>query len=229
MESNNIGRILIEKNAVITGARRGIGRATVEVFASQGANIWACARKKDERFEADMQAVSEKYDISIWPIYFDMTNENEMKQAIQTIRKQKISIDALVNIAGIADDSTSFQMTSMEKMKHVFDVNFFSTTLLIQYISRLMIRQNSGSIINIASVAGIDGEPAQYEYCAGKAALIGGTRKLARELAQWGIRVNAVAPGMTETDMGKQIDENLCNEILSNQTASVYCPRNRTE
>ena len=207
--------MLKDKNAVITGARRGIGRATVEMFASQGANIWACARKQDAGFEADMQCIAEKYGVWIQPVFFDVTNEGELKQAVQTIRKQKASIDILVNAAGIADDSTSFHMTSMEKMRHVLDVNFFSVTLLTQYISRLMARQNSGSIINIVSVAGIDGEPAQYEYCASKAALIGATRKLARELASWNIRVNAVAPGITATDMGKQIEEDLQKEILS--------------
>lgn len=207
--------ILKGKNAIITGARRGIGRATVEAFASQGANVWACARKQDDAFEADMRIVAEKHGIEIWPVYFDVTNELEMKSAVQSIRKQKNSIDALVNIAGIADDSTSFQMTSMEKMRHVLDVNFFAVTLLTQYISRLMARQNSGSIINIASIAGIDGAPAQYEYAASKAAIIGGTRNLARELASNNIRVNAVAPGMIATDMGAQIDEELKQSVLS--------------
>ncbi|MBP3205418.1 MAG: 3-oxoacyl-ACP reductase FabG [Oribacterium sp.] len=203
------------KNAIITGARRGIGRATVETFASQGANVWACTRKQDDAFEADMKSVAEKHGVEIWPVYFDVTNESEMKSAVQNIRKQKISIDALVNIAGIADDSTSFQMTSMEKMKHVLDVNFFAVTLLTQYISRLMARQNYGSIVNIASIAGIDGAPAQYEYAASKAAIIGGTRNLARELASNNIRVNAVAPGMIATDMGAQIDDELKQSVLS--------------
>lgn len=207
--------ILKGKNAIITGARRGIGRAAVETFASQGANVWACARKQDDAFEADMKSVAEKHGVEIWPVYFDVTNESEMKSAVQSIRKQKISIDALVNIAGIADDSTSFQMTSMEKMKHVLDVNFFAVTLLTQYISRLMARQNYGSIVNIASIAGIDGAPAQYEYAASKAAIIGGTRNLARELASNNIRVNAVAPGMIATDMVAQIDDELKQSVLS--------------
>ena len=207
--------ILKGKNAIITGARRGIGRATVEVFAAQGANIWACARKPDEAFEADMKAVSDKYGTEIWPVYFDVTDEAGMKQAIQGIRKQKLSVDILVNVAGIADDSTSFQMTSIDKMKHVLDVNFFAVTLLTQYVSRIMSRQNYGSIVNISSIAGIDGEPAQYEYAASKAALIGATKNLARDLASYNIRVNAIAPGMISTDMGAQIDDGLKNTILS--------------
>ena len=197
------------KNAIITGTRRGIGRATVETFASFGANVWACARKPDDSFEADMRQIAEKYGVSIWPIYFDVTDEIQIKQAVQVIRKQKVSIDVLVNMAGIVEDSTTFQMTSIAKMKHLFDTNFFAVTLLTQYISRLMARQNSGSIINIASIAGIDGEPAQYEYATSKAAIVGATKHLARELAANNIRVNAVAPGMIETEMGAKIEENL--------------------
>ena len=88
-------------------------------------------------------------------------------------------------------------------------------TLLTQYVARLMIRQNSGSIVNIASIAGIDGDPAQYEYAASKAAVIGGTKKLARELGSNNIRVNAIAPGMIQTEMGAHIENNLRDEILA--------------
>ena len=207
--------LLKGENAVITGARRGIGRATVEAFASHGANIWACARKKDECFEADMRTIAEKYNVEIWPVYFDVTNESEMKSAVQAIRKQGASIDILVNSAGIADESTSFQMTPIEKMKHVMDVNLFAVARLTQYISRLMARQNHGSIVNIASIAGVDGAPAQYEYAASKAAIIGATKNLARELASNNIRVNAIAPGIVDTDMGNQIEDSLRSEILS--------------
>ncbi len=203
------------KNAVITGARRGIGRATVEIFALQGANVWACARKQDDDFEQDMRQIAEKYSVSIWPVYFDVTDETQIKQAVQSIRKQKVSIDVLVNMAGIVEESTSFQMTSIDKMKHLFDTNFFAVTLLTQYISRLMARQNSGSIINIASIAGVDGEPAQYEYAASKAAIIGATKHLARELVSNNIRVNAVAPGMIETKMGAKIEDNLREYMLN--------------
>lgn len=210
--------MLTGKNAVITGANRGIGRATVEVFAKNGANIWACARKQDNMFEQDMTQIAEKHGVSIWPIYFDITNEVQTKLAVQSIHKTKLSIDILVNIAGVADESTSFTMTSMEKMKHVFAVNFFGITSLTQYVSRMMIRQKCGSIVNIASVAGIDGTPAQYEYAGSKAALIGGTKELARELSQFNIRVNAIAPGIVETNMGSQIGADLKEATLARIT-----------
>lgn len=203
------------KNAIITGARRGIGRAVVECFASHGANVWACARSKNDTFEIDMGIISKKHGVSIWPMYFDMADDNQMKAAVKEIRAQKNSIDILVNVAGIADESTSFAMTSADKIYHVMDVNFFALTQFTQYIVRVMMRQKQGNIINISSVAGLDGTPARYEYAASKAAVIGATKNLARELYQYNIRVNAVAPGMIDTDMGAKIDNNLKNEMLN--------------
>ncbi|MFQ7223920.1 MAG: SDR family NAD(P)-dependent oxidoreductase [Lachnospiraceae bacterium] len=208
-------KMLEGKNIIITGARRGIGKTTVEVFAANGANIWACARKYDEIFEADMADLSGKYGVIIQPVYFDTTDEAQIKNAIMEIRKTKRPIDALINIAGLVEDSTSFTMTAMEKMRKVFEVNFFGLTLLTQYVSRLMIRQNRGSIVNISSIAGIDGTPAQYEYASSKAAVIGGVRQLARELAQYNIRVNAVAPGIVDTEMGGHIKQELKDSVLA--------------
>lgn len=207
--------LLDKKNAIITGANRGIGKYTVETFAEQGANIWACARAYSPKFNDEMEAIAQKYEVSIWPVYFDLTNETDLKIAIRTIRKDKLQIDVLVNAAGVVDESTSFHMTSMSKIRHVLEVNFFATTLLIQYVSRFMMQQGEGSIINIASIAGIDGAPAQYEYVASKAAIIGITKNLAREFASHNIRVNAIAPGIIDTDMGNQIEENLKKEVLS--------------
>lgn len=210
--------MLSHKNAVITGARRGIGRATVEAFAKNGANIWACAREKNDDFEADMKAVAEKYDVEIWPVYFDVTDETQVKQAVQVIRRQKKDVDILASIAGVAGDKSSFPMSSMTDIRYVLETNYFAVTLLTQYIVRLMIRQNKGSIIYISSIAGLDGTPSQYAYASSKAALIGAMKNLSREVAVNHIRVNAVAPGMIETDMGNEIEESLKAEMLSKVT-----------
>lgn len=207
--------LLSGKNAIITGAAGGIGKATVEYFAANGANVWACELRAGEQFERDMADIADKYGVWIEIVYFDVSDEEQVKEAIKQIRSKKCSIDILANVAGIAAASTSFHMTDMAKMKKVFEINFFALTLLTQYVSRLMLRQNYGSIVNIASIAGIDGDPAQYEYAASKAAVIGGTKKLARELAPYNIRVNAIAPGMIQTDMGAKIEDNLRDEILS--------------
>lgn len=207
--------MLLGKNAIITGAAGGIGKATVECFAANGANIWACELRGNDQFEKDMDSIAIKNGVWIETVYFDVTDESQVKNAVKQIKNRKCSIDILANIAGIVQPSTSFPMTDMAKIKKVFEVNFFALTLLTQYISRLMLRQNSGSIVNIASIAGIDGDPAQYEYAASKAAVIGGTKKLARELAPSNIRVNAIAPGMIQTEMGAHIEERLRDDILS--------------
>ena len=208
--------MLAGKNAIITGARRGIGRATTEVFAENGSNVWACARKADPAFENDMKSLSERYGVIVQPLYFDIRDESQIKNAVMEIRKSKRQIDILVNNAGTAEESSSFPMTTIEKMKDVFEVNFFGATLLTQYVSRLMARQRCGSIVNVSSVAAIDGRPAQYEYVCSKAAVIGGVRQLARELAPNNIRVNAVAPGIVDTDMGALIDNELKETVISN-------------
>lgn len=208
--------MLREKNAVITGARRGIGRATVETFAKYGANICACARKKDEQFEQEMEKLSQKYNVQIWVIYFDIMDHSEIKDGVKQIKTKMPQIDILANVAGVVDESSSFLMTNSEKMKQVFEVNFWGVTMLSQYIARLMMRNNKGCIINVSSIAGIDGRPAQYEYAASKAAVIGGTRQLARELSDYNIRVNVVAPGVIMTDMGAQIDDELKREVIQN-------------
>ena len=210
--------MLTGKNAIITGARRGIGRAAVETFASFGANVWACARKQDGAFEEDMRRLSERYAVSIWPLYFDVTDEAQVKQAVQAIRKQKQDVDILAAIAGIAGDRASFPMSGMENIRGVLETNYFAVTLLTQYVVRLMIRQNKGSIIYISSIAGLDGTPPQYAYASSKAALIGAMKNLSCEVAPNNIRVNAVAPGLIETDMGKEIEETLRAEMLSRVT-----------
>lgn len=202
------------KNAIITGARRGVGRATVEAFAENGANVWACARKEDAAFEADMAGLAERYGVWIEPVYFEMTDAEQMKQAVKQIRRKSISVDILVNNAGAVAQSTSFSMTSIAKMKEIFDVNFFSQMLLTQYVTRLMLCQQSGSIVNLTSITALDGEPAQLEYIGSKAAMVGATKKLARELGGYGIRVNAVAPGIIDTDMGNQMSQELMDHVL---------------
>lgn len=204
------------KNAIITGARGGIGMATVKVFAENGANVWACDLAWDDESRKQLRKDEEKYNVWIKPVEFSITNDFQIKNFTQMLIKEKHAVDILVNNAGITAESTTFHMTSIDKIKEVMSVNFYGMTLMSQYISRLMARVKKGSIINIASVAGIDGTPAQYEYVASKAAVIGATKELAIELGKQGIRVNAVAPGITDTRMGEKVEEKLKNDTLTN-------------
>jgi 3-oxoacyl-[acyl-carrier protein] reductase len=195
-----LNMLLKGKNAVITGSNRGIGRALVEAFASNGANIYAHARRDTPEFAAEMRSVSDKHGVEIWPVFFDMTDRAAMKAFAKKAMSDKRSIDAAVGNAGIILN-TPFQMTTEDALKEQFEVNFFSVFIFTQYISKLMARQNHGSIINIASVAGEGGYPGKSAYGASKAAIIAMTKSIAAELGEFGVRANCIAPGVIETDM----------------------------
>ena len=192
--------LLKNKNTVITGCNRGIGKEIVRVFAENGANIWACVREESGTFSNYINNLEQKHSVSINPVYFDFTEEEQIKTGVKTIKSTKEPVDILVNNAG-AIFTALFQMTSMKKLKEMFEINYFSQMLLTQYISRIMMRQKSGSIINISSSAALEGNEGRTGYASAKAAMIASTKVLAKELAPYNIRVNAVAPGLTQTEM----------------------------
>ena len=206
--------LLKGKTAVITGCLRGIGRTTMDLFAENGANIFACAQMEDEEFSKHILELSEKYNVSITPVYFDLMNEDSIKASMKQILATKQPIDILVNIAGMTYNAL-FQMTSMSKMKDLFEIDFFSQMLISQSIVRPMLKQKSGSIINVASIAGIDGNAGQVAYSAAKAALIGATKTMALELGASGIRVNAVAPGVIDTDMTRPLSDEIKANLIA--------------
>ena len=198
--------LLKGKNAIITGCNRGIGKAILEKFAQEGANVFAHARKETEEFSELCLTLSDKYNVRIEPIYFDMLDEEAMKNGVKKIISQSKDIDILVDNAGAVNQVRLFQMTSIEEMKNEFDINFFAQIRLSQMISKLMMRRKKGSIVNMSSCAGLDGNTGMLEYVSSKAAMIGATKRLAIELGNYNIRVNAVAPGLTDTDMGNIMD-----------------------
>ena len=188
------------KTAVITGCNRGIGKALLEVFAKNGANVWACVRKSDVDFTEYVAGIVAETGVKIRPVYFDLQDAEQIKEGVKTIRSAKEPIDILVNNAGVIHTSL-FQMTPIDKMREMFELNLFSQMLLTQQISKIMMRQKSGSIINMASSAAIEANEGRTAYAASKSALITSTQVLSKELAGSGIRVNAIAPGLTQTDM----------------------------
>ena len=192
--------LLKNKNTVITGCNRGIGKEIIKVFAENGANIWACVRRESGTFSKYINNLEQKHSVSINPVYFDLSDEEQIKTGVKTIKETKEPVDILVNNAG-AIFTALFQMTSMQKLKEMFEINYFSQMLLMQYISRIMMRQKSGSIINISSSAALEGNEGRTGYASAKAAMITSTKVLAKELAPYNIRVNAVAPGLTQTEM----------------------------
>jgi 3-oxoacyl-[acyl-carrier protein] reductase len=215
------GMILKNKNAIITGCRRGIGRATLELFAKNGANVWACIRKQDDSFDAFIDSLMRMYNVRISPVYFDLADYEQIKNAVKQINAEKKNIDILVNNAGITYNAL-FQMTTMDKMEEVFRINYFSPLLFTQYISKIMVRQKRGNIINVASSAAIDANPGRSAYGASKAALICSSKAMAAELADKGIRVNVVAPGITNTDM---VEESMSKEVIENTISETNLKR----
>lgn len=188
----------------------------VEVFAKNGANIWACARNKNNEFEAEITGIAQKYGVWVKPIYFDIADENQIKAGFKTIAADKLSVDSLINNAGVTYNAL-FQMTSMGKMKETFQINFFGPFLFTQFVIKQMLKHKAGSIVNIASSAALDGNAGRAAYGASKAAVICQTKAIAEELGASGIRANAIAPGITDTDMvGQSMSDEVINETVMN-------------
>lgn len=202
-----------EKHIVITGANRGIGRACVQAFAENGYDIWACARKKNEDFEADMAILSKATGAIIEPVYFDLTNEQEVKEGVKHILSEKKNVDVLLNNAGMPYGGP-LMTVAMNKLREVYEVNVFAQVLLMQLFARAMVRQKSGCIINMCSIGGIDTHPGYVAYGSSKAALIYLTKMASRELAPHHIRVNGIAPGIIDTDMGHSRTQNELEDVM---------------
>lgn len=193
-----MNNLLKDKVCLVTGAAKGIGRAIVEKFVSEGAVVFANDIAGSD-IEEWSDTLSQKCATSIIPLYFDITNFQDVKNAVLRIKKEKGRIDVLANNAGLV----SYEMLPMidfSKFQRMFEVNVMGTIHLIQLVSKLMVRQSSGSIINMASIVGLKGAKGQLAYSATKGAVIAATLSASKELAGNNIRVNAVAPGMVATE-----------------------------
>lgn len=206
-------KLLSGKNVIITGARRGIGRTILELFVENGANVWACSRAQSDAYEQDMKELAEAHNVWIEPVYFDLSDEAAINYGVQQIVKEKKRIDVLVNNAGIAYGAL-FAMTPMTRLKEVFQINYFAQIQIMQLVLRVMMRQKSGCIVNMASIGGIETAPGYLAYGSSKAALIYATKSVSHEVGQYGIRVNAIAPGIVETDMGTYKPQEEIDKIL---------------
>lgn len=204
----------MEKNAIITGTNRGMGKEFVKQFAENGYNVWACAREKSLEFEKYLAELSEQNSVWVKPVYFDLTKEEERKDNLGRVLKENHSVDVLINNAGVAYGGL-FGMTSIKVMREVYEVNVFSQIAVMQMVVRKMMRQKSGNIINVCSVGGIEAEPGYLAYGSSKAALIWITRCMSKELGEYNIRVNGIAPGLVHTDMGYYKPENEIEKTIA--------------
>ena len=197
--------LLKDKIAVVTGGSRGIGKSIVERFLKEGAAVISVSLTESSHSQELEETAAESGGTYLWK-QGDVTDEAAMTSLADEIIKEKGRIDILVNNAGITRDGLVFRMSASD-WEQVLKTNLTSAFLLSRPIARQMVKQRSGSIINISSVVGLRGNAGQTNYSASKAGLIGFTKSLAKETASRGIRVNAVAPGFIETSMTDKLPE----------------------
>lgn len=211
------------KVALVTGAGRGIGKAIAIALAKEGAfvvvNYNGSKEKAQETVEEIKNAGGDAAAYGCNVADFDACGE-----MITALVKEYGHIDILVNNAGITKDNLLMKMNE-EDFDRVIDVNLKGCFNTMRHVSRQLLKQKSGKIINISSVSGVMGNPGQANYCASKAGIIGLTKSAARELGSRGITVNAVAPGFIETEMTKELSdavrESLKEQILLKRTGSA--------
>ncbi|WP_195999442.1 3-oxoacyl-[acyl-carrier-protein] reductase [Clostridium sp. 1001271B_151109_B4] len=204
--------MLKDKNIVVTGATRGIGKEIALTLAQNGANIAINYRNYNDEIEALINSIKE-LGVDAIAIKCDVSKSEEVDNFISEVKNHFSSIDVLVNNAGITKDGLLLRMKD-EDFNSVLDVNLKGTFNTTKSISPIMIKQKHGKIINISSVVGIVGNAGQCNYAASKAGVIGFSKSVARELASRNINVNVVAPGYIDTDMTKNLSDKVKDEIL---------------
>jgi len=195
--------MLSNKICIVTGGSRGIGKAIAQCFAQQGAIVYATATQSGS-IDVWTDEFNKTVAGEVRALYFDIADEKAARDAVMQIKKECGHIDGLVNNAGV-EFNELIGMISRTNMEKMFAVNVYGTINMLQMVSRVMGRQPSGgSIVNIVSLTALRGNRGQLVYSATKGAVVSVTKSAAKELAVKKIRVNAIAPGLTNTDMMKQ-------------------------
>lgn len=216
--------LLTDKVALVTGATRGIGFATAKLFAQEGAHVFLSGRSAEALAEVQSNLLSCLPGAQISTLMLDVSVAESVRDAFQSLFKQTKRIDILVSNAGVLDDAL-IGMVNTAQMDRVFGANTYGVLYCAQYASRLMARNRYGSIINMASIIGSNGNVGQAVYAGSKAAVIGITKSLAKELAPQNIRVNAIAPGFIDTNMARSISpEKFAERIASVKLGRIGMP-----
>ena len=199
------------KNVIVTGAAKGIGKAIAVAFAKEGCNI---VLNYHSNVSPETIAEIEGCGVICKPVQGDVSDFDFAAGLIKDVKKELGSVDILVNNAGITRDTLLMRM-SEEDFDKVIDTNLKGTFNMIRHASSVMLKQKSGTIINMASVVGINGNVGQANYAASKAGIIGLTKSAAKELAARGITCNAIAPGFVETDMTGVLKDEVKDAIMA--------------
>lgn len=187
------------KTAIVTGGSRGIGRAICLELAADGANVVFCYAGNEGAAKETARAV-ESLGANALAVRCDVSDAEQVDALVKAARETFGRIDILVNNAGITRDNLAVRMSEAD-FDAVIDANLKGTFLCMKAVSRWMVKQRYGRIVNLSSVVGLRGNAGQVNYAASKAGVVGMTKSLAKELASRGVTVNAVAPGFIETDM----------------------------
>ncbi|MUP45566.1 3-oxoacyl-[acyl-carrier-protein] reductase [Gramella sp. BOM4] len=198
-------KLLEGKNAIITGGSRGIGKGIAEVFAKHGANVAFTYNSSTEAAEALAKEL-EGFGVKAKAYKSNAASFSEAQELVDKVNEEFGSIDILINNAGITKDNLLMRM-SEEDFDKVIEVNLKSIFNMTKAVQRTMLKQRSGSIINMSSVVGVTGNAGQANYAASKAGIIGFSKSMAQELGSRNIRTNVIAPGFIETEMTEKLDE----------------------
>jgi 3-oxoacyl-[acyl-carrier protein] reductase len=201
--------LLKDKNVIITGATRGIGKGIAIEFAKQGANVAFTYSRSVDEAKALEEELS-KYDVKAKSFQSDASNFDDAHELIENILLDFDTIDVLVNNAGITKDNLLMRMQESD-FDIVINVNLKSVFNMTKAVQKTMLKQRSGSIINMSSVVGVKGNAGQTNYAASKAGIIGFSKSVALELGSRNIRCNVVAPGFIETEMTAKLNEDTIN------------------
>mgnify|MGYP000877584181 FL=1 len=202
---------LENKNVFITGSSRGIGLAIAHKFASLGANVVLNSRGE---ISEELLAEFKPYGVKVLAISGDVSDFADAKRMVDQAIEELGSVDVLVNNAGITQDTLLLKMTEVDFEK-VLKVNLTGAFNMTQAVLKQMLKAREGAIINMSSVVGLMGNIGQANYAASKAGLIGFTKSVAREVANRNVRVNAIAPGMIESDMTAVLTDKVKDAMLA--------------
>lgn len=191
------------KNALVTGASRGIGKAIALELAKQGANVAVNYAGSETKAQAVVEEI-QQLGVQAFKVQADVANEANVKSMVKEVISAFGSLDILVNNAGVTSDNLLMRMKE-EEFDRVINTNLKGVFICTKAVTRQMMKQKAGRIINVASIVGVSGNAGQANYVAAKAGVIGLTKTTAKELASRNILVNAVAPGFISTDMTDEL------------------------